>query len=136
VELVIMDNDAENNIGNGILFMGDKGRFLVDRGKMSGRPVEELESNPLPENALVEVYKGKEPGNHMGNFFECVKSRELPISDVFTHHRAMTTCHLANISIRLERKLEWDAEAEQIVGDPEARKWQSREQRKGYELEA
>jgi hypothetical protein len=47
----------------------------------------------------------------------------------------MTTCHLCNIAIRLDRKLEWDPETEQIVGDSEANQWQSREQRKGYEIE-
>jgi hypothetical protein len=70
----------------------------------------------------------------MRNFFECVKTREQPVSDVYTHHRALTTCHLSNIAMRLGRTLKWDPKTEQIVGDPEAQKWQSREQRKGYEI--
>jgi hypothetical protein len=70
----------------------------------------------------------------MRNFFECIKDRTQPISDVFTHHRAMTTCHLANIAIRLNRTLKWDPKAEQIVGDSQARQMQGREQRKGYEI--
>jgi hypothetical protein len=48
----------------------------------------------------------------------------------------MTTCHLANIAIRLGRKLQWDPQKEDLVGDEEARKFLSREQRKGYEVEA
>jgi len=71
----------------------------------------------------------------MGNFFECVKTREQPMSDVYTHHRAMTTCHLANIAIRLDRKLNWDSEKQLIVGDDDANAWQKREQRKGYEID-
>ena len=70
----------------------------------------------------------------MQNFFECVRDRSTPISDVFTHHRAMTTCHLANIAIRLNRPLKWDPEKEEIVGDSEANGWLAREQRKGYEI--
>ncbi len=70
----------------------------------------------------------------MRNFSECVKTREQPVSDVYTHHRAITTCHLANIAMRLGRTIHWDPQAEQIVGDAEAQKWQSREQRKGYEI--
>ena len=70
----------------------------------------------------------------MGNFFECIKTREQPISDVYTHHRAMTTCHLANIAIRLDRPLKWDPETEQMVGDDAANAWLKREQRKGYEF--
>ena len=50
--------------------------------------------------ALVKLYKGKQPGNHMGNFFECIKTREQPISDVYTHHRSMTTCCIPSICYR------------------------------------
>jgi predicted dehydrogenase len=119
---------------NGILFEGTEGRLFVNRGKITGKPVEELKDNPLPEDALVKLYKGKKPGSHMGNFFECIKDRTQPISDVYTHHRSMTTCHLANIAIRLGRKIEWDPVAEQIVGDKEAKGLMAREQRKGYEI--
>jgi predicted dehydrogenase len=124
--------------GNGIMFVGTEGRFLVNRGKIVGAPVDALKDDPLPENWLQDVYNGKTPaaGNaHMQNFFECVKSREQPISDVHSHHRALTTCHLANIAIRLDRKLEWDPKTEQIVGDDEANGWQRREQREGYEID-
>ena len=48
----------------------------------------------------------------------------------------MTTCHLANIAIRLGRKLNWNPETEQIDGDDDANKWLKREQRKGYEIVA
>ena len=41
----------------------------------------------------------------MGNFFACIKSRETPISDVESQHRSVSACHLANISLRLGRKL-------------------------------
>jgi hypothetical protein len=83
---------------------------------------------------LTQLYKGKKPGNHMRNFAECVQTREQPVSDVYTHHRAITTCHLANIAMRLGRTLRWDPQVEQIVGDPEAQGLQAREQRKGYEI--
>jgi hypothetical protein len=70
----------------------------------------------------------------MRNFFECIKNREEPISDVFSHHRALTTCHLANIAMRLNRDLEWDPVKEAIVGDQQAQSLLAREQRKGYEI--
>ncbi|MGQ0634219.1 MAG: Gfo/Idh/MocA family oxidoreductase [Planctomycetaceae bacterium] len=127
---------------NGILFEGTEGRLFVNRGKITGKPAEDLKDNPLPEGALVQLYKGKDPGEtreknamaHMRNFFECIKDRTQPISDVYTHHRAMTTCHLANIAIRLDRRIEWDPEQQQIVGDRQAQSFQAREQRKGYEI--
>lgn len=126
---------SESKDGNGILFEGTDGRFHVSRGAMKGKPVEDLKEKPLSEELLSKLYKGKKPGNHMGNFFECIADRTDPISDVYSHHRAMTTCHLANIAIRLGRKITWDSKAEQIVGDSAANQWLAREQRKGYEID-
>jgi hypothetical protein len=131
VELHIL-SDGEN----GIQITGDKSELFVSRGVLRGKAYDEMKENPLPEGTLTKLYKGKKPGNHMANFFECCQDRTLPISDVYTHHRAMTTCHLANIAIRLGRKLNWDAEKEQIVGDSAANGWLKREQRKGYEVVA
>jgi hypothetical protein len=59
-----------------------------------------------------------------------------PISDVFTHHRALKTCHLSNIAMRLNRLLTWDAKTEQILGDDDANNWQRRQPREGYEIDA
>ncbi len=58
--------------------------------------------------------------SHARNFLDCVKSRERPAADVEDGHRTATACHLANLSLRLGRKLRWDAEKEEIVGDREA----------------
>ena len=134
VEMVIRHDKR-----NGIVIDGEDGIIYVGRRKLEGTPVTELKDDPLPEDALKKLYKGKTPGGgnaHMRNFFECLRTREQPISDVYTHHRAVTTCHLANIAIRLNRELKWDAKKEQIVGDDEANKWLKRKQRKGYEIKA
>lgn len=132
IEMHIVSSSPD---GNGILFEGTEGRFHVSRGSMKGKPAEDLATNPITEERLMQLYKGKKPGNHMANFFECIADRTDPISDVYSHHRAMTTCHLANIAIRLNRKLQWNSETEQIVGDAEANQWLAREQRKGYEID-
>ena len=70
----------------------------------------------------------------MVNFFSCVKSRELPVSDVFTHHRSVSVCHLANIAMLLGRKLTWNPKKEDFEGDEQASSMLSREQRKGFEI--
>src|SRR5262249_40262819 len=59
---------------------------------------------------------------HARNFLDCVKSRKQPISALESGHRVATVCHLANLSLRLGRKIRWDADKEEIVGDPEAAK--------------
>ncbi len=120
---------------NGILFEGTEGRIFVNRGRLTGGPVEDLESNPLPSGAMEQVYKGRKLTNHVENFFVATADRNEPVSDVFSHHRALLTCHLAGIAARLNRKIEWDPAAEQIVGDSQAQSLVSRQNRRGFEVE-
>ena len=120
---------------NGILFEGTRGRIFVNRGSITGKPVDELKSNPLPSGALQEAYKNRSLTNHFRNFFEATVARKEPISDVFSHHRGLTTCHLAGIAARLGRKIGWDPKAEKIVGDPQAQAMVGREVRKGFETQ-
>ncbi|RMF97734.1 MAG: gfo/Idh/MocA family oxidoreductase [Planctomycetota bacterium] len=134
-----MPNDIELYItsegDNGILIEGEKGRFFVNRGRISGKPVEELADNPLPDGALEEIYGGKIPANHSVNFIESMQSRKQPISDVWTHNRMLEICHLSNIAMRLGRPLEWDPEKREIVGDDQANGFLARESRKEYRIE-
>ena len=121
---------------NGVLIEGDQGRIFVSRGRITGKPVEQLADDPLPEDALTKLRRGKPLSSHMANFVECCRDRSLPVSDVYTHHRALTTCHLANIAMRVNRPINWDAATEQIVGDDHANGFLSRPQRAGYEVDA
>lgn len=43
-------------------------------------------------------------------------------------------CHLANIALRLGRKLTWEPDAEQFSDDDEANTMLRRKQREGYEI--
>lgn len=133
-----MPNDIELIITsegqNGILFEGSKGRFFVNRGQIAGRPVEDLEQDPLPQGAIEDVYGGQVSENHTANFIEAMQSRKQPISDVWSHNRMLEICHLSNIAMRLDRELEWDPVKREIIGDAQANAFLSRENRKGYEI--
>ena len=130
-----------NDTDNGVLIEGEKGKIFVDRGKLVGRPVDELKDNPLPEDAISKVYKGlpmeyNERKAHWACFLNCVKSRKEPISDVHSHMKMLNICHLAGISARLGgRKLQWDDQAELIRGDELAASMLARPYRAGYEIE-
>jgi len=76
----------------------------------------------LPESVpgrTDDVYRQYLP-DHVRNFLDSVKSRRDPIEPVEVGHRTATLCHLANIAMRLNRKIRWNPEQEQIVGDDEA----------------
>jgi predicted dehydrogenase len=129
-----------NDTDNGVLIEGEKGKIFVNRGKLVGKPVEDLADNPLPDDAISKVYKGlpmedNERRAHWASFLHCVRSRQEPISDVHTHMQMLNVCHLAGISARFGRELKWDDKLEQIVGDDEANSFLARPYRSGYEIE-
>jgi len=145
--------------GNGILFEGAKEHIYVNRGKIAGNLVENMTPN-LRDKVQAEMAKlydgplgvpdeeypeGTEFGgplwtrvkqSHMGNFFRSIREGATPISNVDSLHRTASSCHLVNIAMLLERKLRWDPDKEDFVGDEEASAMVRRRQRKGYEIEA
>ena len=129
VELIITSKGD-----NGILFEGTEGRFFVNRSRVSGKPVEALKDDPLPEGAIEEVYGGKVGENHTANFIDSMESRKQPISDVWSHNRMLEICHLSNIAMRLDREVNWDPAKREIVGDAQANSFLARESRTGYEI--
>ena len=92
---------------------------------------DELLTAPLPDSA-VRLYKSN---NHMGNFFDSVRSRKDPICDVEIGHRSISVAHLGVISLRMNQALKWNPETEQFTGAnaKEANKWLVREMRKPYD---
>ncbi len=134
---------------NGILITGEKGRIFVNRNRLVGKPVEELESNPLKEDSVAKIYRDMpmlavEGDNeywnsrqtHWANFVHCVRERQMPISDVHSHMEMLNVCHLAGICGRLGREIQWDNSTEQIVGDDQANSFLGRSYRKGYEIQS
>ena len=108
-------------------FEGADGWIWVRRGALEASNPEML-TEPLPSSAK-RLYVSND---HMGNFFECVRTRKQPICEVEIGHRSASVCHLGVISMRLGRKLKWDPAKEHFVGDSEANKFLAREQRKPF----
>jgi predicted dehydrogenase len=133
-----ISDDKKTKHDNGILFEGDDGRIFVNRSKLTGAPVEEMtdEEKQKLDADVIKLYGGKQPGNHMKNFFDCITNGGTPISDVETHHRTMTSCHLCNITLMLGRELKWDPAKEQFEGDEQATALMSRPKRDKYSWEA
>ena len=71
---------------------------------------------------------------HVRNFIDCVKSREKPVSDVETGHYSTSAPHLANIALKLGRKIEWDWKNERIIGDAEANRLLTKQYRAPWKV--
>ncbi len=115
---------------HGLRFAGTDGWIWVTRGDLNASR-DEIITTPLPDHATrLEVST-----DHMGNFFECVRSRKDPICPVEVGHRSASLCHLAAIALRLRRKLRWDPGQQVFVGDgaAEANAHRSREMRRPYD---
>jgi predicted dehydrogenase len=115
--------------GIGAYFEGDKGTLICDYNTRSitinGETMEDIPS--------VGKTLKRSPG-HQQNFVDAVKSRQQPESGL-SYAREMTLpMHLALISWRLGRKLNWDADKEKFDDDKEANEFLTRPYRKKWDL--
>lgn len=125
--------DIVMELGNGppggAIFIGDKGRLTIDRGKCITDPPE-IAKEPIRDTDIRLVRSD----NHMQHWLDCIRSRQRPVADVEIGHRSATICHLVNIARLLGRRLRWDPTKEVFVGDDEANKYLDRSRRKQYQL--
>ncbi|MFN0051827.1 MAG: Gfo/Idh/MocA family protein [Planctomycetales bacterium] len=115
---------------NGIRFEGTDGWIFVTRGGIEASQPEFL-SQELPAGAL-RLYVSN---HHMGNFFECVRSRRPPICEPEIGHRSATVCHLGVIALRVGGKLTWNPDREEFVNNAEANRHVAREMRAPWSYE-
>ncbi len=143
IELHVRDKAPDLGFDNGIMFEGSQGRFLVNRGKIVGAPVERLAEKPLADDAFTKIYEESSTsllqgfgcdGFHMKNFMECIKTRKTPASDVQSHNRMLNVCHAINVALRLGRTVIYDPKTESFGDDKFANSFIEREQRTGYEI--
>ncbi len=122
---------------NELILEGELGKIRVNRRGLTGKPVEELSEADKRwlDEEVQKLYRGMPLEGHMANFFHCVKTRKKPISDVWTHTKSVNACHMANLAMLLGRKLRWDPEKYQFVGDDDANALMSRKQREPYGIE-
>jgi predicted dehydrogenase len=57
---------------------------------------------------------------HWQDFLEAIRTRGRPVADIEEGHISTASCILANLALRLNRTLTWDAERQQVVGVDEA----------------
>jgi predicted dehydrogenase len=120
------------DISEGTKWIGTEGWVWVNRGGFEGSNPEWKRYKDLPENLRkVRLYSSR---NHIRNFLDCVKSRQPTIAPAETAHHSAIPGHLGLISMLTGRKIRWNVEQEEIVGDPEASKLLTREYRAPWKL--
>jgi hypothetical protein len=120
---------------HGMAFYGTNGTLMADRLGFEVYP--EFRGRGEQRRPLIEAHarQGDEAlSEHIRNFIDCVRSRQLPNADVEIGHRSTTAPHLGNISYRVGRKLQWDSERQDFRGDAAASLLLAREPRKPWNL--
>jgi predicted dehydrogenase len=102
----------ENGQRNGIKFIGTDGWIWINRDGINASN-KSLITTPLPDNAV----KLEVSNDHMGNFFDSVRSRKDPVANVETGHRSASIGHLIIIAMKTGRQLTWDPAQEIFTGD-------------------
>ena len=102
----------ESGQRNGVKFTGTDGWLWVNRDEITASD-KKLLTAPLPDNAV----KLEVSNDHMGNFFDCVRSRKDPIASVENGHRSACIGHLIIIALRTGRKLQWNPDTEVFTGE-------------------
>ncbi len=129
---------------NGIKYIGSEGWIFVSRGNYSATasdPVSKEKSakalDASDPNILTskiganEIHLYKSDEQH-GNWLDCIESRKAPISPVEIGHRACSVCLITHISMKLERKLNWNPDTERFINDDQANAMLARPQRSPY----
>ena len=135
-----IDYEYENGVklnvksgGTSIHFYGSEG-WCGSKSWDSGLEANKksIVKDPIPKDGL-HLYTCK--GGEHRNFLDCVKSRHEPYFPAEIGHRCATLCHLGNISMRLNQKLQWNPKTEKIGNSKEASSMLSRKMRKPWDLQ-
>jgi len=111
-----------------VRFEGDKG--WVEAGD-SGDVVTSSPDLLVGKSKKVGGYPAN---NHVRDFFNCVKTRGLPRANHEVACNTHITCHAANISIFLRRKVTFDPKTHRFVGDKQANRLRSEALREPWRL--
>jgi predicted dehydrogenase len=118
-----------NTIGN--MFYGSDGYMAVDVRGFRTYLGEDHKLGPSMDYAEPEQW---DTAPHVANFLKAVKSRKHTDlnADIEQGHLSAALVHMANISYRTKRHLQFDPKAEKFVNDAEANKLLTRDYRAPY----
>jgi predicted dehydrogenase len=122
----------------GVTFFGDKGTLKASINSYDftpiggGQPIHRdvtMELEQYPEDKTEEgLEKQVAPAirGHMKDLLAAIATRGKPVADIEQGYISTTACILANMSMKLDRSLAWDAAAGKIVGDDQANRLMQR----------
>jgi predicted dehydrogenase len=120
---------------HGKCFYGTHGSMIVDRSGLTVRPEQHERDGRLVDAVKPESFRGGGP-NHQEVFLQHVRNRTRPDADVETGHYSTNPGHLMSIAWKTGRRILWDGQQEQVVGDTEANDLVTKKYREPWKLDA
>jgi predicted dehydrogenase len=134
------DWDIHGKFANGVPFhftpggdcatiIGERGRVAISRGGLKAEPASLLQEKIGADE--VRLYESR---SHMGNFIDCVRTRQRTVAPVEVAVLSDNITQLSMIAILTGRKIRWDPHKEVILDDPGATQLVSRAMRSPWHL--
>jgi len=129
---------------NGIRYEGTEGWIFVSRGDYNATA-----SDPVARENSLQALNASDPDllgsvigedevhlyvseDQHGNWLDCIRSRNEPVSPIEMGHRACTVCLLSHIAMKVPGLLQWNPQQERFIGNDAANGMLSRPQRYPY----
>jgi predicted dehydrogenase len=136
----------DHKFPNGVRFEGSDGWIFVTRG---GERV--TASDPIPKGGAAKALQASKPeilstplgkkeihlhespkGDHHLDWITSIQTREPAVTNAEIAHRSTSACITGWIGMKLGRKLTWNPDKEEFIGDDVANSMRSRPQRAPY----
>ena len=126
--------------GGEVELNGSKGNLIASQSGYMISPSKpgQFQSWSQPLNTLKKELKGlgsnDSTENLIRNFLDCIKNGREPICPLEEGHRSTCFAHLANISLELGQRIEWDPVQEKIINNTKANDYLHYEYRAPWKL--
>jgi len=112
-----------NDERSGAEFGGEKGSLVVSRGGWTFYPKGDRPQRHRSSELM-------QP--HVQNFADCIRKQATPAASMEEGHKTAAFCHMANITVELNRQVNWDKETETFGDDAAANAMLHREYREPW----
>ncbi len=132
---------VDDSFANGIRFEGEEGWVFCARGAASVtasdpkaaptklKPLEASDPKILLPLGPGDTHRWMESPDHYQNWLESIVANRDPVAPIDQAARSLQACRTAWISMKLNRKLTWDAAKEAFVSNDEANALRARKPR-------
>jgi predicted dehydrogenase len=134
---LIWEHQVESGLGpdrreHGVMFTGTDASLVLHTG--GWEIIAEPKKRGMIEMKRVARTEESVRAAHARDFLDCVKSRKAPVENLDIGHHVSAVSQLGNIALRSKSRIEWDANANRVIGNEEAQRLMKREYRAPWKL--